>query len=125
MSSTASPSPQTPSSGSAEDVAGFDPSRGTLIYRRRWPRDPSPCDLVPLWAGEFRDFNDWVSFATQRLTGTGDERVEMPAACIDNIGRRCTIGAHFMRARDEGTFPVRYFWECVRPAAHLQPNGEA
>lgn len=93
---------------------GFDPSRGVLQYIRRWPRDPSPCSLVPLWAGEFRDFNDWVNFATKRLSETaGDKYGEMKPICVDALGRRCTVGAHFMRARDEDAFPVRYFWECV------------
>jgi hypothetical protein len=34
------------------------------------------------------------------------------AICVDALGRRCNIGADFARARDEGAFPVRYFWEC-------------
>lgn len=92
----------------------FDPSRGSLNYRISWPLDATPCNLIPLWAGEFRDFNDWVSFATTRLTGTTNQRgVEAKAICVDARGRRCIMGADFMRARDENTFPVRYFWECV------------
>lgn len=92
--------------------------RGSLDYRTSWPRPATPCGLVPLWKGEFKDFGDWVSFATTRLTGTTDDMGrEIPVICVDALGRRCTIGRDFMRARDEGTFPVRYFWECAPPEA--------
>ncbi len=64
-----------------------------------WPG----CDLTPVWAGEFRDFNHWVNGASNRI----DDNM----VCVDTLGRRCLIGGDFMRARDEGTFPVRYFWE--------------
>jgi hypothetical protein len=100
-----------------------------------WPRPATPCDLVPAWAGEFRDFGDWVNFATKRLTGAigscgqdvapiaiGSCGQDVAPICVDTLGRRCAIGADFLRARDEETFPVRYFWEC-RPAA--PPAAEA
>jgi hypothetical protein len=87
---------------------------GSLNYRVSWPRPATPCNLQPLWKGEFVTFGDWVNFATTRLTGTTDERgVDVSAICVDALGRRCSIGAHFMRARDEDAFPVRYFWECT------------
>jgi hypothetical protein len=71
---------------------------------------------MPHFAGEFRDFDDWVSFATKRLTGTtGSVGQEVPPICVDTLGRRCNVGADFMRARDEETFPVRFFWECKAP----------
>ena len=93
-----------------------------LHYRTRWPRRPTPCDLVPKWTGEFASFDDWVSFATARLTGTTDEDgFEVPAICVDALGRRCSKGAHFARARDEDAFPVRYFWECEQPAQDTTP----
>jgi hypothetical protein len=105
-------------------LTGFDPSRGSLNYRVSWPRAATRCDLEPLWAGEFRDFDDWVSFATARLTGTTNQYgVEAPSICVDALGRRCIMGGDFMRARDEGTFPVRYFWECVPASA--DPKGDA
>lgn len=87
---------------------------GRIIPRVSWPRPATPCSLVPAWAGEFRDFDDWVSKATTRLTGTYDPLTgrEVSSICIDALGRRCTLGAHFMRARDEGAFPVRFFWDC-------------
>lgn len=91
---------------------------GYITPRASWPRPTTPTDMVPAVAGEFRDFNDWVAFATSRLTGTYDPLmgVEVTAICIDAVGRRCTMGGHFKRARDEGAFPVRFFWD-MRPAA--------
>ncbi len=52
--------------------------------------------------GAFRDFNDWVNHATSYIGGTN-------ALCADARGRVCRIGGDFMRARDEGAFPVRYW----------------
>lgn len=95
-------------------------SAGSLCYRVSWPRPATPCNLVPLWKGEFRDFNEWVSKATTRLTGTHNGRSEVKAICVDALGRRCHDGGDFMRARDEDAFPVRYFWECV--PATLDPD---
>ena len=88
-------------------------TEGFITPRKSWPRPATPTAMAPAWAGEFVSFDDWVNFATTRLTGTycGKTGVEIPAICIDDIGRRCTMGAHFMRARDEGTFPVRFFWD--------------
>lgn len=93
-----------------------DTSIGSLDYRTSWPRTATPCDLVPLWAGEFASFDDWVNFATQRLTGTRGMYGEAKAICVDARGRRCSSGGEFMRAREENAFPVRYFFECVEPA---------
>lgn len=77
------------------------------------PREATPCALMPAWAGEFRDFDDWVNFATARLVDAiGSQGQDVPAICVDALGRRCAIGADFQRARDEDAFPVRYFWEC-------------
>jgi hypothetical protein len=92
---------------------------GTLDYRVSWPRPATPCDLMPLWAGEFRDHGDWVNFATKRLTGTFNKRSEVKAICVDALGRRCHDGGDMARARDEGAFPVRYFWECA-PAQAIE-----
>ncbi len=80
---------------------------------KSWPRPATPCDLVPNWEGEFRDFQDWVSFAHKRLTVASDSNgAALSAICVDTLGRRCHNGRDMMRARDEGTFPVRYFFEC-------------
>lgn len=87
-------------------------TKGYITPRVSWPRPATPCELVPTWAGEFIDFDDWVSKASNRLTGTFNEwGGEVPAICVDSLGRRCFQGGDFMRARDEGTFPVRFFWD--------------
>jgi hypothetical protein len=68
---------------------------------------------VPNWEGEFRDFQDWANFAHKRLTVAYDSAGQkLPAICVDTLGRRCHNGRDMMRARDEGAFPVRYFFEC-------------
>lgn len=68
------------------------------------PNSPTPCTLTPNWAGEFRSFDSWVNKASSWIDGK--------AVCIDNKGRRCLNGGHFMRARDEDAFPIRFFWDC-------------
>lgn len=74
-------------------------------------------NLQPVWAGEFQTFNDWVNRATMALAGrTGSVGEPLPAMCVDALGRRCNNGRDFMKARDEGTFPVRYFWQ-MEPAS--------
>lgn len=92
---------------------------GRIVPRKSWPRPATPTDLVPAWAGEFRDFDDWVSKATNRLTGTYDPMMgnEVSAICVDAFGRRCTVGGHFRRAKEEGAFPVRFFWDCEPPSS--------
>lgn len=85
-----------------------------ITIRKSWPRTATPCTLVPKWEGEFRDFQDWVSFASKRLTvGTDSNGNPLSAICVDSLGRRCNNGRDMARARDEGTFPVRYFYECI------------
>lgn len=98
-------------------AGSVSPVSGRIEPRKSWPRPATPTDLVPRWAGEFRDFEDWVAFASQRLTGTYDPMMgnEVPAICIDAFGRRCTLGGHFRRAKEEGAFPVRFFWDCETP----------
>lgn len=98
---------------------------GRIVPRASWPRPATPTDLVPAWAGEFCSFADWVNFATQRLTGTTDPLMggQVQSVCIDAFGRRCTMGAHFMRARDEGAFPVRFFWDCFPEVTSLGDVG--
>lgn len=69
--------------------------------------------LQPRFEGYFADYTQWVSFASRWLTGrTGNRGEAVSAMCVDTLGRRCNIGADFMRARDEGTFPVYFFWDC-------------
>jgi hypothetical protein len=96
--------------------------KGNVDQPTGWPRRATPCDLVPKWAGEFRDHDDWVSFATARLTGArGSNGEAVTAICVDGLGRRCNNGRDMMRARDENAFPVRYFWECT-PAPKGSPH---
>lgn len=73
--------------------------------------------MRPNIAGEFTTFDDWVRHATSALANKTCESsgctVPVPAMCVDTKGRRCYQGGDFMRARDEGAFPVVYFWDCV------------
>lgn len=74
--------------------------------------------LVPKWKGEFHSHQDWVNRAKRVLSVP---RHKPGAICVDAKGRRCFIGADMARARDEGTFPVRYFWECELAGASPSP----
>lgn len=55
-------------------------------------------------AGEFFDFNKWVNHARRYIGGKS-------AVCVDKKGRACKVGADFMRARDEGAFPVAFYFK--------------
>lgn len=52
----------------------------------------------------FRSFQDWVNHAQRiwKFHGVDGRHT----VCIDQRGRICGWGAHFMTARDEGAFPV-------------------
>lgn len=79
---------------------------------RPW-HDPTPLPgFEPVWAGQFDTFNDWVNHATRALAAEFDVNgwPGHTAICIDALGRRCTCGGEFKRARDEGAFPIRYFF---------------
>ena len=52
--------------------------------------------------GEFACFQTWVNKATSWIGGQNP-------LCVDAKDRICRNGGDFMRARDEGAFPVR-FW---------------
>ncbi|MDE1914695.1 MAG: hypothetical protein KGJ57_17655 [Sphingomonadales bacterium] len=89
---------------------------------KSWPRPATPTTLVPNWEGEFRDHADWVNFAHKRLTVAHDSNgSQLKAICVDTLGRRCANGRDMQRAQDEGTFPVRYFFECIEPAPQPIP----
>lgn len=79
---------------------------------RPW-QNPTPLiGFVPDWLGQFDTFDDWVNHASRALTNltlVGGMSNSVAAICVDTKGRRCTCGFEFMRARDEGTFPIRYF----------------
>lgn len=96
-------------------------AQSNISVGKSWPRPATPCVLVPKWEGEFCSFGDWVSFASKRLTVAVDSNgAALSAICVDSLGRRCANGRDFMRARDEETFPVRYFWECEPAPAHTK-----
>ena len=54
---------------------------------------------------QFDTYEQWVNKASSWLT-----RFEGPAICVDAKGRYCRIGRDFMRARDDGGFPIRWYW---------------
>jgi hypothetical protein len=71
--------------------------------------------MKPNIAGQFDTFEDWCNRATRELAyktcASSGATVPVPAMCVDTKGRRCFQGGDFMRARDEGTFPIIYFWD--------------
>lgn len=70
--------------------------------------------MKPNWAGTWDTFEDWVIRATRdigRNLPTDTIGMDIRAICIDAKGRRCQCGGDFMRARDDGSFPVRFFWD--------------
>lgn len=54
---------------------------------------------------EFTSFEQWCNKATSwfQTCGVTPEKL----ICIDAKGRICRVGSDWMRARDEGAFPVR------------------
>lgn len=53
--------------------------------------------------GAFHCFQTWVSKATSWIGGEN-------ALCVDAKNRICRNGADMQRARDEGAFPVRFYY---------------
>lgn len=83
-----------------------------------------PPPLKPQWDGYFETFEQWVSRASRLLGGRiGNFGEPLSAICVDAIGRRCNIGGDFMRARDEGTFPVYFFWDMEPVGGVERANG--
>lgn len=78
----------------------------------------------PFEKQRFDNFQDWVNKASSWLTshpqynntehrdnGLSEWRGHhFTALCFDAKGRRCRIGSDFMKAQDEGTFPVWWVW---------------
>jgi hypothetical protein len=62
---------------------------------------------------EFSTFGNWGDTASCKFAKVGvtDQQV----ICLDIKGRICTCGHEFMRARDEGTFPVRVYAAVITP----------
>jgi hypothetical protein len=95
--------PEAPADNNAEDESIPEP----VAVGRSASNQPKAA-LTPNWAGEFKSFEDWLNRAEEALRSPEYRR----AVCVDTIGRRCAIGKDFIRARDEKTYPVRYFWDC-------------
>ena len=55
----------------------------------------------------FDTYAQWVNKASSWLGRRGPHE---KAICLDTRNRLCAVGADFMRARDEETFPVRWLW---------------
>lgn len=67
--------------------------------------------------GEFKTFTSWVNHAASWIGWTG-------AKCFDAKDRPCRIGGDFMRARDEDSFPVRWYFPDRFPAPVIPTKGE-
>jgi hypothetical protein len=52
--------------------------------------------------GKFDTYTQWCNKASSWISGRD-------AICVDTANRECRIGWQFMRARDEGTFPVTWW----------------
>lgn len=69
-------------------------------------------EFKPKFAGQFETFQESLDTTSRVLTGHVRELgFVLPAVCVDTLGRRCSVRAYSTRARDENTFPVRYFFE--------------
>ncbi len=70
---------------------------------------------------QFNTFTQWINKAPSWIGGKN-------VVCIDTKGRFCWTGKEFMRARDEDTFPVRWFREGITPeelSKHMEQNPAA
>lgn len=58
----------------------------------------------------FTSFQQWVTHARSWLGGVSGagyrHKKRENVICRDSVGRECRVGADFMRADKEGTFPV-------------------
>lgn len=54
------------------------------------------------WDGEFETYDEWARFGPQPPCRS--------ATFLDAQGRRCISQQDFARAREDGAFPVRYYW---------------
>lgn len=68
--------------------------------------------------GKFATFTAWVRHATSWIGGQN-------ALCVDAKDRTCACGGDFMRARDDDSFPVRfYFGEGEQTPAQQRKSGQ-
>lgn len=53
----------------------------------------------------FNTFYSWVNHASSWLRGYRSSQI----VCLDTQNRTCEIGSDFMRADQEGTFPIKVY----------------
>lgn len=88
---------------------------GTIIsdmLHEHWHKDePARGEPITIAVGEelfqFTSFDDWVDNAHRKFVSA--DVMAMHCVCVDANDRVCLKGAEFMRARDEGTFPIRVY----------------
>jgi hypothetical protein len=76
---------------------------------------------------QFDSFTEWKNKASSWLTRRQrwDDDNKFRAICFDAKGRYCYNGGCFMRARDEGAFPIRWLWpDQIASIAVLHPLSE-
>jgi len=56
---------------------------------------------------QFSDFENWCDTAKRKFSSAGLHSED--TICVDSWGRVCICGKEFMRARDDGSYPVRVF----------------
>lgn len=82
--------------------AGLAPPVPSKPLRRKWEFVDDRIEPTTPADGEFRTHLEWINKASSWIGLTG-------AKCYDAKGRRCRRGSDFARARDEDTFPVRFY----------------
>lgn len=92
----------------------------TLAQQYRQWRDygqPIP-DREP--DGQFHSFETWVCKATSWIGGEN-------ALCVDARNRICRTGGDMQRAKDDGAFPVRFYYGAggETPAEHKKSRATA
>ena len=73
----------------------------------------------------FETFQEWVDHASTWLTSHPYYAPSFRVSCFDTLWRPCRSGADFMRARDENTFPVRWWWPDQRQDYLSERSGVA
>lgn len=60
---------------------------------------------------QFDSHAQWVNFASTWLTRHSDYHHKFfRTICFDTLGRRCQYGRQFREAKEQGTFPIRWWW---------------
>lgn len=89
--------------------------------------------FVPVPGQSFKSKQDWIVYATRRLTSHpefnntehGDAKgwrgPHFTTMCFDQLGRRVRNGDHFERAEKDGAYPVWWIWP-DQIAALLMPS---